>query len=145
LKRQLSITGEIRAPSNGLGLEKLLDDRVAEPGPPATVTALSAMNLVSGFQRDETAMENKLFERLTNSSVYNEHGMENSFLLRKAWMYRYSQQVNPNSSLDTALSSGRAGQIESASRESELTKIRAISVCGCAPNDGRQRGPRRGD
>jgi hypothetical protein len=64
LKRQLSITGEIRAPLNGLSLGKLLDDRVAEPGPPAIVTALRAMNLVSGFQRYETAIENKLYRAI---------------------------------------------------------------------------------
>jgi phosphoadenosine phosphosulfate reductase len=33
----------------------------------------------------------------------------------------------------------------SASRESELTKVRAIWIFGCAPNGGRQRGPHRGD
>lgn len=58
------ITGEIHAPMNRLGLEKLLDDSVAEVGLPATVTALSAMNLVSGFQRYETAIENKLYRAI---------------------------------------------------------------------------------
>lgn len=58
------ITGEIHPPVNGLGLRDVLDLGVAEPAPPATVTALSAMNLVSGFQRYETAIENKLYRAI---------------------------------------------------------------------------------
>jgi hypothetical protein len=58
------ITGEIHPPVNGLGLEGLLEPSVAEPGLPATITALSAMNLVSGFQRYETAIENKLYRAI---------------------------------------------------------------------------------
>jgi hypothetical protein len=58
------ITGEIHPPVNGLGLEDLLDPSVVESGRPATVTALSAMNLVSGFQRYETAIENKLYRAI---------------------------------------------------------------------------------
>ena len=49
---------------NGLGLENLLDPSVGESGRAAVVTALSAMNLVSGFQRYETAIENKLYRAI---------------------------------------------------------------------------------
>lgn len=59
------ITGEIHPPANRLGLEDLLDPSVVESGRPATVTALSAMNLVSGFQRYETAIENKLYRAIS--------------------------------------------------------------------------------
>ena len=49
---------------NGLGLRDVLDLDVAAPALPATVTARSAMNLVSGFQRYETAIENKLYRAI---------------------------------------------------------------------------------
>ena len=58
------ITGEIHPPVNGLGLRDVLDLDVAAPALPATVTARSAMNLVSGFQRYETAIENKLYRAI---------------------------------------------------------------------------------
>jgi hypothetical protein len=63
------------------------------------------MNLVSGFQRYETAIENKLYRAINQLERLQRTQHGDSFLLRKAWIYRYSQHVNANSSLDTALSS----------------------------------------
>jgi len=58
------ITGEIHPPVNGLGVEDLFDPSVVESRRPAAVSALSAMNLVSGFQRYETAIESKLYRAI---------------------------------------------------------------------------------
>ena len=58
------ITGEIHAPARGPRLEDLSDPTAVERGLPATVSALSAANLVSGFQRYETAIENKLYRAI---------------------------------------------------------------------------------
>jgi hypothetical protein len=60
------ITGEIHPAvmSPGLDIENILGPTVIEPGRPAAVGALSAINLVSGFQRYETAIENKLYRAI---------------------------------------------------------------------------------
>ena len=52
------ITAEIHPPVQ----EEFLP--IVEPGLPAAVRALSAVNLVSGFQRYETAIENKLYRAI---------------------------------------------------------------------------------
>jgi hypothetical protein len=57
------INGEIHSPVNGPGLESPFDP-VGTPGPSAIVSALSTMNLVSGFQRYETAIESKLYRAI---------------------------------------------------------------------------------
>jgi hypothetical protein len=41
-----------------------LEPDIVDPGLPAAVGALSAMKLVSGFQRYETAIENKLYRAI---------------------------------------------------------------------------------
>jgi hypothetical protein len=60
------INGEIHpvvtAPALSLG--DLSDPVVVDPGQPAAVGALSAINLVSGFQRYETSIENKLYRAI---------------------------------------------------------------------------------
>jgi hypothetical protein len=58
------ITGEIHPPAREPHLEDLSDPIAVERGLPATVSALSAVNLVSGFQRYETAIENKLYRAI---------------------------------------------------------------------------------
>lgn len=59
------ITGEIHPPVKGLKLENVFDPNDIDPGLPAAVGALSAINLVSGFQRYETAIENKLYRAIS--------------------------------------------------------------------------------
>jgi hypothetical protein len=59
------ITGEIHPPVKGTSLENiLLEPRIIDEGWPAAVGAVSAINLVSGFQRYETALENKLYRAI---------------------------------------------------------------------------------
>jgi hypothetical protein len=58
------ITGEIHPPVKGQGMQDILDPGIIEPGMPAAVGALGAINLVSGFQRYETAIENKLYRAI---------------------------------------------------------------------------------
>lgn len=58
------ITGEIHPPVMAVGIEDMLAPGIAEPGLPARVGALGAINLVSGFQRYETAIENKLYRAI---------------------------------------------------------------------------------
>ncbi len=59
------ITGEIHPAVMAPGLNLDLSAPVeVEPGLPAAVGALSAINLVSGFQRYETAIENKLYRSI---------------------------------------------------------------------------------
>ena len=57
------ITGEIHPPVKQ-SLDDLLMPSVVEPGLPAAVGALGAMTLASGFQRYETALENKLYRAI---------------------------------------------------------------------------------
>jgi len=58
------ITGVIHPPVQ----KPIIDDpwapTVVDPGMPVAVSALSAINLVSGFQRYETAIENKLYRAI---------------------------------------------------------------------------------
>jgi hypothetical protein len=58
------ITGEIHPPIKGGTLDDLLAPSIEDPGIPAAVGALGAMNLASGFQRYETAIENKLYRAI---------------------------------------------------------------------------------
>ncbi|MGC1836025.1 MAG: hypothetical protein WA714_23405 [Candidatus Acidiferrales bacterium] len=58
------ITREIHPSVNGLGLENLSDPSVVEAELAATVTALSAMNLVSGFQSYASVIKNKLYRAI---------------------------------------------------------------------------------
>jgi hypothetical protein len=58
------ITGEIHPPVKASVFDDLMD-KVIEPGLPATIDALSAINLVSGFQRYETAIENKFYRAIS--------------------------------------------------------------------------------
>ena len=55
------ITGEIHPPIKGGTLDDLLAPSIEDPGIPAAVGALGAMNLASGYQRYETSIENKLY------------------------------------------------------------------------------------
>jgi hypothetical protein len=57
------ITSEIHPPVKQ-SLADLLEPSVVEPGLPAAVGARGAINLVAGFQRYETAIENKLYREL---------------------------------------------------------------------------------
>jgi hypothetical protein len=57
------INGEINSSVNRLGLEGPFDPVVVTPGS-AIVGALSTINLVSGFQRYETAIESKLYRAI---------------------------------------------------------------------------------
>lgn len=57
------ITSEIHPPVKQT-LADLLEPTVVEPGLPAAVSARGAINLVSGFQRYETSIENKLYREL---------------------------------------------------------------------------------
>jgi hypothetical protein len=45
-------------------MDGVLEPEVIEPGLPAHIDALSAVNLVSGFQRYETANENKFYRAI---------------------------------------------------------------------------------
>lgn len=58
------ITGEIHPPVKGPALDNLMEPVVIERGVPAAIGALSAINLVAGFQRYETAIENKLYRAI---------------------------------------------------------------------------------
>jgi hypothetical protein len=58
------ITGEIHPPVMSTLIPDLCEPTVIEPGMPTAVGALSAMNLASGFQRYETAIENKLYRAI---------------------------------------------------------------------------------
>jgi hypothetical protein len=58
------ITGEIHPPVKGQSLEDMFEPGVIDEGLPAAVGAVSAINLVSGFQRYETALENKLYRAI---------------------------------------------------------------------------------
>jgi hypothetical protein len=57
------ITEQIHPPAKQ-NLFVLPEAVVVEPGEPAAVSALGALNLVSGFQRYETAIENKLYRAI---------------------------------------------------------------------------------
>ena len=57
------ITSEIHPPVKQ-GLADLLEPCIVEPGLPASMGARGAINLVSGFQRYETSLENKLYRDL---------------------------------------------------------------------------------
>jgi hypothetical protein len=58
------ITGEIHPAVKAPSLEDMVEPGVIEEGLPAAVGAVSAINLVSGFQRYETAIENKLYRAI---------------------------------------------------------------------------------
>jgi hypothetical protein len=57
------ITGEIHPTVKTSALDDL-DGKVIDPGLPAAVDAVSAINLVSGLQRYETAIENELYRAI---------------------------------------------------------------------------------
>ena len=57
------ITSEIHPPVKR-SLGDLLEPCVVEPGLPASMSARGAINLVTGFQRYETSLENKLYRDL---------------------------------------------------------------------------------
>jgi hypothetical protein len=58
------ITAEIHPPVISEGLECSMAPSVIDPGVPASVGALGANNLVSCFQRYETAIENRLYRAI---------------------------------------------------------------------------------
>jgi hypothetical protein len=58
------ITGEIHPAVKGVSLESLLEPAIEDPGLPPAVSALGAINLATGFQRYETAIENKLYRAI---------------------------------------------------------------------------------
>jgi len=61
------ITGEIHPPKMGPTFADLCgngEPEVIEPGLPAVIGALSAANLVAGYQRYETGIENKLYRAI---------------------------------------------------------------------------------
>lgn len=58
------ITGEIHPPVTAPIMDGILEPEVIEPGLPAAIDALTAVKLVSGFQRYETANENKLYRAI---------------------------------------------------------------------------------
>ena len=58
------ITAEIHPPVTQSLMPDVSEPITVEPGLPANVSALGAMNLVSGFQRYETAIENKLYRAI---------------------------------------------------------------------------------
>ena len=57
------ITSEIHPPVKQ-SLGDVLEPFIVEPGLPAALSARGAINLVSGFQRYETSLENKLYRDL---------------------------------------------------------------------------------
>lgn len=58
------ITGEMHPPVAAPSAEDIIAPAIVEPGLPAAIGALTAVNLVSGFQRYETAIENKLYRAI---------------------------------------------------------------------------------
>ena len=63
------ITGELHPPVKGKGFTKVMaevigGEGVIDEGLPAAIGAVSAVNLFSGFQRYETAIENKLYRAI---------------------------------------------------------------------------------
>lgn len=60
------ITGEIHPTVMGPTLREMLENEpeVIEPGLPAAIGAASALNLVVGYQRYETAIENRLYRAI---------------------------------------------------------------------------------
>lgn len=58
------ITGEIHPPVRGPRLDEIFGPEIIDSGVPAALGALSAVNLVAGFQRYETAIENKLYRAI---------------------------------------------------------------------------------
>jgi hypothetical protein len=58
------IAGEIHPPVLGPSLDEILGPEIIDSGVPAALGALSAVNLVAGFQRYETAIENKLYRAI---------------------------------------------------------------------------------
>ncbi len=87
------INGEIHSPVNGPGLESPFDPVVGTPGPSAIVSALSSMNLVSGFQRYETAIESKLYRAINQ--------------LERLQRARHGEFVPVPESVDLSIHSGR--------------------------------------
>ena len=58
------ITGEIHPPIKGESLENPFGPAIEDPGLPPAVSAPGAINLVTGFQRYETAIENKIYRAM---------------------------------------------------------------------------------
>lgn len=58
------ITGEIHPPVKGSSLKDIFEPGIIDEGLPAAVGAVSAIKLVSGFQRYETALENKFYRAI---------------------------------------------------------------------------------
>jgi hypothetical protein len=88
------ITGEIHPPVKRPSYESIiLGQGIIDEGRPAAVGALSAINLVSGFQRYETAIENKLYRAI--------HELERKQRMRKG------EFVPAPQSLDVSIHSER--------------------------------------
>jgi len=58
------ITGEIHPPVMTEGIQNPFAATITDPGLPPPVSALGAINLVSGFQRYETTIENRLYRAI---------------------------------------------------------------------------------
>jgi hypothetical protein len=82
------ITEELQ-PGTKQSLEEVLQLVVVEPGHAAAVSALGAINLVSGFQRYETAIENKLYRAINH--------------LERTQRARNGEYIAPPESIDVAL------------------------------------------
>jgi len=77
------ITGEIHPAVKGQSLEEMFEPGIIDEGLPAAVGAVSAINLVSGFQRSKLHLRINCIAQSTNLSASNERGGESLFLLRK--------------------------------------------------------------
>jgi hypothetical protein len=84
------INGEMHPLAKGPCLEDVFDPSVVEP---ATLSAPSAVNLVSGFQRYETAIESKLYRAINQ--------------LERLQRARQGEFVPAPESLDVSIHSGR--------------------------------------
>jgi hypothetical protein len=88
------ITGELHPPELGQTLaESCSDTEVIEPGYLAAIGAVSALNLATGFQRYETAIENKLYRAINE--------------LEKLQRIRRGEYVPPPQALDVSINSER--------------------------------------
>ena len=89
------ITAEIHPPVKA-SLFDLTEPTIVEPGLPAAVGALSAMSLASGFQRYETAIENKLYRAINQ--------------LERLQRTRKGEFVPPPQTIDVAIHSRPGGE-----------------------------------
>jgi hypothetical protein len=87
------ITGEIHPPVKAARIEDIIGEpEIIEPGLPAAIGALSAVNLVAGFQRYETGIENKLYRAINQ--------------LERLQRMRRGEYVPAPQALDVSLHSG---------------------------------------